>query len=218
LVGRFNRVNESSGSLAFDTLIANGKLYKINAASAPIPGKLRQDLEDLQNRRDTRDYLKTDIKERREMARGSAARSYSNAADSIISNFSPLAGSLIGGIGSLVGTSKEMEAIENSTTKQEEILDRDIPSVLVAEISPMQNLTVQFNEAVDLNMPVTSVPQAPQGQQSAPMAAAPVQGVAPSIVVPVAPLGFTQYPPGYSGYTAPYAPYSPYGYPSGRLP
>jgi hypothetical protein len=80
-------VNESSGYLAFDTLIANGKLYKINAASAPIPGKLRQDLEDLQNRRDTRDYLKTDIKERREMARGSAARSYSNAADSIVSNF-----------------------------------------------------------------------------------------------------------------------------------
>lgn len=219
LVGRFNRVNESSGSLAFDTLIANGKLYKINAASAPIPGKLRQDLEDLQNRRDTRDYLKTDIKERREMARGRAARSYSNAADSIVSHFSPLAGSLIGGIGSLVGISKEMEAVENSTTKQEEILDRDIPSVLVAEISPMQNLTVQFNEAVDLNMPVTSLPQTAQGQQSAPVAAAPIQGVAaPSAVVPVVPLGLTQYPPGYSGYTAPYSPYSPYGYPGGRLP
>jgi hypothetical protein len=217
LVGRFNRVNESSGSLAFDTLVANGKLYKINAASAPIPGKLRQDLEDLQNRRDTRDYLKTDIKERREMARGSAARSYSNAADSIVSNFSPLAGSLIGGIGSLIGTSKEMEAIENSTTKQEEILDRDIPSVLVAEISPMQNLTVQFNEAVDLNMPVTSVPQATQGQQTS-MSAPSIQNVAPSTVVPVVPLGFAQYPPGYSGYTAPYLPYAPYGYPSGRLP
>jgi hypothetical protein len=69
LVGRFNRLNEGSGVLAFDTLIANGKMYKINAASAPVPGKLRQDVYDLQNRRDGRDYAKTGIKERREAQR-----------------------------------------------------------------------------------------------------------------------------------------------------
>jgi hypothetical protein len=219
LVGRFNRLNEATGSFAFDTLIANGKLYKINAVSAPLPGKLRQDLYDLQNRRDGRDFAKTGIKERREEQRGRAAREYSNAGGSIVGNFSPLAGSLIGGLGSIVGTSKETEAVENSTTKQEEILDRDIPSVLVAEISPLQNLSVQFNEAVDLNAPITSVPQAAQFPQGAP-AAAPASNFAPqpSTTVPQVPVVAPQYP--YGGYpAAPYGyPATPYGYPGGALP
>jgi hypothetical protein len=222
LVGRFNRLNESSGTLAFDTLIANGRVYKINAASAPVPGKLRQDFADLQNNRDGRDLLKTGIKERRESARGDASRSYSNAAGNIVSNFSPLAGSLIGGIGSLISTSKEMEAIETSTTKQEEILDRDIPSVLVAEISPMQNITVQFNEAVDMNAPVTTIPQptqpqagVPQPQQGMPIAA-PVNSYAPpmTLTIPLSnvPPGYGY--PGYSGYPG-YGTPGAYPYPGG---
>jgi hypothetical protein len=221
LVGRFNRLNESSGTLAFDTLVANGKVYKINAASAPLPGKLRQDLYDLQNRRDGRDFAKTGIKERREEQRGRAAREYSNAGGNIVGNFSPLAGSLIGGIGSIVGTSKETEAVETSTSKQEEILDRDIPSVLVAEISPLQNLTVQFNDAVDLNAPVATLPQAPQGgpPQGVPVAAPQTNFANPGTTVPPTP---TVAPPyGYPGYGAPYAPggypYYP-GAPGGALP
>jgi hypothetical protein len=178
LVGRFNRLNESSGTLAFDTLVANGKVYKINAASAPVAGKLRQDVYDLQNRRDGRDFAKTGIKERREEQRGQAAREYSNAGGDIIGIFSPLAGSLIGGVGSIVGTSKETEAVENSTAKQEGILDRDIPSVLVAEISPLQNISVQFNEAVDLNAPIATLPQALPGQ-GIPQQAAPAPAIAP---------------------------------------
>ncbi len=188
LVGKFNRLNESSGTLAFDTLVANGKVYKINAASAPVAGKLRQDVYDLQNRRDGRDFAKTGVKERREQQRGQAAREYSNAGGNIVGIFSPLAGSLIGGIGSIAGTSKETEAVENSTAKQEEVLDRDIPSVLVAEISPLQNISVQFNDAVDLNAPVATLPQAPPGpgtpqqgfpQQQATPQAAPAPGTAP---------------------------------------
>jgi hypothetical protein len=218
LVGRFNRLNESSGTLAFDTLIANGKVYKINAASAPVAGKLRQDVYDLQNRRDGRDFAKTGIKERREEQRGRAAREYSNAGGNIVGNFSPLAGSLIGGIGSIVGTSKETEAVENSTTKQEEILDRDIPSVLVAEISPLQNISVQFTDAVDLNAPVATLPQAPQGApgapQGVPVAAPPPSNfVNPGTTVPAVP---TAPPPGayggYPGYGAPgYGAPAPYG-------
>ncbi len=223
LVGRFNRLNESSDNLVFDTLVANGKVYKINAASAPVPGKLRQDLYDLQNRRDGRDFAKTGIKERREEQRGRAAREYSGAAGNIVGNFSPLAGSLLGGIGSIVGTSKETEAVENSTAKQEEILDRDIPSVLVAEISPLQNLTVQFNDAVDLNAPVATLPQAPQGApvQGAPIAPPPQTNFAnPGTTVPPTPTVAPQYP--YGGYApgyppAPYGGYpaAPYGYPGG---
>jgi hypothetical protein len=219
LVGRFNRLNESSGTLAFDTLVANGKVYKINAASAPLPGKLRQDLYDLQNRRDGRDFAKTGIKERREEQRGRAAREYSGAAGNIVGNFSPLAGSLLGGIGSIVGTSKETEAVETSTSKQEEILDRDIPSVLVAEISPLQNLTVQFNDAVDLNAPVATLPQAPQGAppQGLPVAAPQTNFANPGTTVPP-----TAAPPyGYPAYGVPYAPggypYYP-GAPGGALP
>ena len=204
LVGRFNRVNEGSGVLVFDTLIANGKMYKINAASAPVPGKLRQDVYDVQNRRDGRDYAKTGIKERREAQQGRATREYGNAAGNIVSNFSPLAGSLIGGAGAIAGTSKETEAVETSTAKQEAVIDRDIPSVLVAEISPMQNLPVQFNEAVDLNTPVASLPQSaqpqPQSQQSGPATSPPV---APA--------------PGTTAPAAPVYPY-PYGYPGGSLP
>jgi hypothetical protein len=83
LVGKFNRLNESSGNLVFDTLVANGKVYKINAASAPVAGKLRQDVYDLQNRRDGRDFAKTGVKERREEQRGQAAREYSGAAGNI---------------------------------------------------------------------------------------------------------------------------------------
>jgi hypothetical protein len=234
LVGRFNRLNESSGTLAFDTLIANGKVYKINAASAPVAGKLRQDVYDLQNRRDGRDFAKTGIKERREEQRGRAAREYSNAGGNIVGNFSPLAGSLIGGIGSIVGTSKETEAVETSTTKQEEILDRDIPSVLVAEISPLQNISVQFTDAVDLNAPVATLPQAPQGApgapQGVPVAAPPPSNfVNPGTTVPAVP---TAPPPGYGappygGYPG-YAPgygappygggYPGYGGPGGGLP
>jgi hypothetical protein len=226
LVGRFNRLNESSGTLAFDTLVANGKVYKINAASAPVPGKLRQDVYDLQNRRDGRDFAKTGIKERREEQRGRAAREYSNAGGNIVGNFSPLAGSLLGGIGSIVGTSKETEAVENSTTKQEEILDRDIPSVLVAEISPLQNISVQFTDAVDLNAPVATLPQAPQGApvQSAPIAPPPQSNFAnPGTTVPPTPTVAPQYPgyaPGYpaapyGGYPPPYGGAAPYGYPGG---
>jgi hypothetical protein len=216
LVGRFNRLNESSGNLVFDTLVANGKVYKINAASAPVAGKLRQDVYDLQNRRDGRDFAKTGTKERREEQRGRAAREYGNAAGSIIGNFSPLAGSLIGGAGAIAGTSKETEAVETSTAKQEGILDRDIPSVLVAEISPLQNLSVQFNDAVDLNAPVATLPQSPPGpgQQAAPQAAPapalpnvapgtptaapvptavpPIPGAAPS--TPIAPSSIPGYP------------------------
>ncbi|MGA7955107.1 MAG: hypothetical protein WCA07_16470 [Gloeobacterales cyanobacterium] len=222
LVGRFNRLNGSSGTFAFDTLVANGKVYKINAASAPVPGKLRQDLYDLQNRRDGRDFAKTGIKERREEQRGRAAREYSNAAGSMVGNFSPLAGSLIGGVGSMVGTSKETEAVETSTAKQEEILDRDIPSVLVAEISPLQNITVQFNDAVDLNTPVATLPQTPQGvppqgvpPQGAPVAAPQTNFANPGTTVPPTPTVASPYGyPGYGGYApAPYG--SPYGYPAG---
>jgi hypothetical protein len=191
LVGRFNRLNESSGNLVFDTLVANGKVYKINAASAPVPGKLRQDVYDLQNRRDGRDFAKTGIKERREEQRGQATREYSNAAGSIIGNFSPLAGSLIGGAGAIAGTSKETEAVETSTAKQEGILDRDIPSVLVAEISPLQNISVQFNDAVDLNASVATLPQSPPGtgtgtpQQAAPApVSVPPANVAPGVPAP----------------------------------
>jgi hypothetical protein len=209
LVGKFNRLNESSGNLVFDTLVANGKVYKINAASAPVAGKLRQDVYDLQNRRDGRDFAKTGVKERREEQRGQAAREYSGAAGNIVGNFSPLAGSLIGGVGSIVGTSKETEAVENSTAKQEGILDRDIPSVLVAEISPLQNLSVQFNDAVDLNAPVATLPQAPPGpgtpQQAAPIApqpqapAAQPPNVAPG-TLPTAPNAApAPYIPGYPG-------------------
>jgi hypothetical protein len=193
LVGKFNRLNESSGTLAFDTLVANGKVYKINAASAPVAGKLRQDVYDLQNRRDGRDFAKTGIKERREEQRGQAAREYSNAGGNIVGIFSPLAGSLIGGVGSIVGTSKETEAVETSTAKQEGILDRDIPSVLVAEISPLQNLSVQFNEAVDLNAPVATLPQGPPGpgtpQQAfpQPQAAPAPAGAPPANIAPGAP-------------------------------
>jgi hypothetical protein len=193
LVGKFNRLNESSGTLAFDTLVANGKVYKINAASAPVAGKLRQDVYDLQNRRDGRDFAKTGIKERREEQRGQAAREYSNAGGNIIGIFSPLAGSLIGGVGSIVGTSKETEAVETSTAKQEGILDRDIPSVLVAEISPLQNISVQFNEAVDLNAPVATLPQGPPGpgtpQQAfpQPQAAPAPAGAPPANITPGTP-------------------------------
>jgi hypothetical protein len=223
LVGRFNRLNESSGSLAFDTLIANGRVYKINAASAPVPGTLRQDFADLQNNRDDRDFLKTGIKERREAARGDAARSYSNAAGGLVSNFSPLAGSLIGGIGSLISTSKEMEAIENSTTKQEEILDRDIPSVLVAEISPMQNITVQFNDAVDMNAPVATIPQPAQPQAVVPQPAqqgmpiaAPINSYAPpmTLTIPLSNVPPAYGYPGYGSYPGYGAP-GAYPYPGG---
>jgi hypothetical protein len=99
--------------------------------------------------------------------------------------------------------------VENSTAKQEGILDRDIPSVLVAEISPLQNLSVQFNDAVDLNAPVATLPQAPPGpgtpQQAAPIApqpqapAAQPPNVAPG-TLPTAPNAApAPYIPGYPG-------------------
>jgi hypothetical protein len=116
----------------------------------------------------------------------------------------------------MVGTSKETEAVETSTAKQEEILDRDIPSVLVAEISPLQNITVQFNDAVDLNTPVATLPQTPQGgpPQGVPVAAPQTNFANPGTTVPPTPVASPYGYPGYGGYApAPYG--SPYIYPAG---
>ena len=216
LVGRLSRVDENAGMFTFETLIANNKIYPIRAVSTPVPGKLRADPYSLQTPRESKEIAAAQIGERRGIQQGRATRRYGWAGNNIANMAGGgVVGSAIGTLGSLLGGAQEDTAIDKSLAKQEEIMQRDVPTIMVANLAPLQNLSVQFISDVDLNAPVGDLPAGMQpGTFSLPNAPS-----TPSMAYPISPVGpgpsypgryYNNYPGGYPGPTPVY----PSGYPS----
>lgn len=187
LVGRLNRINETSGTFTFTTMLVNNQVFNVNAASTPIPGKLRVDPYSLQTPKDAKDMAAASVAERRGVQQGRATRQYGAAGGALagMATGSWMAGLAAGALGSIIGTSQQTDAVNQSTAKQEEVLNRDIPSIMVAELSPYQNLSVYFNEDVDLGTPIATLPAAvqPQGIPILPNAAPTPAAAYPASIV-----------------------------------
>ncbi|UFP94802.1 hypothetical protein [Gloeobacter morelensis] len=215
LLGALNRLDEKLGQFVFDTLVIENRVYKVQAMSDPVPGKLRADPYSLQTVQDGKDLTKSYVRERRGVTQGRTTSSLGRATGSMVGAIggtwgSYRAGSAIGALGGLIGALQQQGAVNQSTGEQEEILERDIPSVLVADLSPLQSLSVEFMAEVDMTQPQTELsPAHLPGQAVVPNAAN-----TPAMMYPVSPVGPAPvYPSGY-GYNSPY----PYPYPPAGVP
>jgi hypothetical protein len=163
LVGRFLRSGENLGYFQFDTLLVQNRVYPINAVSSQIPGRLQVDPSSPQNPRDNRDVESAQVRQNRQAQAGRNTAQYGSAGGSILGlvTGSWQAGTAVSALSNIVGTSQQASAVDETTSQQEKILAHDIPSILVTEVAPFQNLPVRFNEGVDLAVPLATLPVAP---------------------------------------------------------
>ncbi|WP_041243802.1 hypothetical protein [Gloeobacter kilaueensis] len=215
LLGKLSRIDDTSGNFTFDTMVINNRIYKIQAVSAPVQGKLIADPTSLQTIQDSKDLAKSGVRERRGAVQGAAtssiAGSAGNAIGAIGGNWGAYrAGAALGAVGGIFGAIQQLGAVNQSTGEQEEILDRKIPSVLQTNLSPLQSLNVQFLADVDLDVPDTELPAGMQPGTTILPNAAPT----PTTMYPASPVGPSPVYQGGYGYPYPQAVPYPTTYPT----
>jgi hypothetical protein len=103
------------------------------------------------------------VRQNRQAQAGRNTAQYGSAGGSLLGlvTGSWQAGTAVSALSNIVGTSQQASAVDETTSQQEKILAHDIPSILVTEVAPFQNLPVRFNEGVDLAVPLATLPVAP---------------------------------------------------------
>ena len=175
LVGSLQRINDKSGVLNFTQILLNNKPYPVNLISDPMPAQARQDQEKMQEWSMKMQEKTMAMQEKaKSQAMGQAFNPLSMMSMiPVVGMFAPVAGMLAGGGGD---PGEEMQ-------KEMQAMYKNMPTIMVAEIAPLQQITLHAKEA--------TVPQ------PIPSRAAPVipQSSSPSVITPPAPASQPKTPP-----------------------
>jgi hypothetical protein len=168
LVGSLQRINDKSGVLNFTQILLNNKPYPVNLISDPMPAQARQDQEKMQEK------TMAMQEKAKSQAMGQAFNPLSMMSMiPVVGMFAPVAGMLAGGGGD---PGEEMQ-------KEMQAMYKNMPTIMVAEIAPLQQITLHAKEAtVPQPIPSTAAPVVPQSSS-------------PSGITPPAPASQPKTPP-----------------------
>ncbi|MGA7955100.1 MAG: hypothetical protein WCA07_16435 [Gloeobacterales cyanobacterium] len=160
LVGALQRINDSSGVLNFTQMLLNNKPYPVNLTSDPMPVQVRQDQEKMQE-------WSMKMQEKT-IAMQEKAQSQAKG-----QGFNPL--SMIPVVGMFVGSGGGDNAGEEMQKEMQDMY-KNMPTITVAEIAPLQQITLHAKEAkVPQPIPIKAAPVVPQSSS-------------PSVITPTAPI------------------------------
>lgn len=176
LVGTLKRLTKESGVFEFTKLVLGTRVYAVKIKSESVNGRLMEDPKAMQAMMSDMQGITSGLPTAEEIQKkqdAGMARAAASMVPDLLSGFIP-GGELLSGAASAAQAdeSKRSEAEGAAMTAKMEAMMKKLqtktaptPSVLFAEIAPLQPLKMKFMEAVDLNTPVAtlSAPMKAQG-------------------------------------------------------
>ncbi|MBC7883513.1 MAG: hypothetical protein H7Y37_19665 [Anaerolineae bacterium] len=180
LVGTLKRLTEKSGVFEFTKLVLGTRVYAVKMKSESVNGRLMQDPKAMQAMMSDMQGVTSGLPTAEEIQKkqdAGMARAAASMAPDLLSGFIP-GGELLSGAARAAQSASEADERKRSeaegaamTARIEAMMKKlqtntaQTPSILFAEIAPLQPLKMKFLESVDLNTPVAtlSAPMKAQG-------------------------------------------------------
>ena len=175
LVGTLKRISEQSGVFEFNKLVLGTRVYEVKITSEPLSGRLDQDPRAMQALMGRMQGTMLSLSAAQAQAMGRMQAQATQAAGvgmlggllGMVPGGELLSG-LVGGVAQAGGGAGGVDVMGGEMAenlKKLEAMKNEIPIVLFAEITPLQRLKMNFQQAVDLSTPVAtlSAPMKAQG-------------------------------------------------------